>query len=38
VYRTFDEGVPADMARTPVQIRLVGDRIDISSLGSANRH
>jgi septum site-determining protein MinC len=37
VYRTFDEGVPADMARTPVQIRLVGDRIDISSLGSANR-
>lgn len=38
VYRTFDEGVPADMARTPVQIRLVGDRIDISSLGPANRH
>jgi len=38
VYRTFDEGVPADMARQPVQIRLVGDRIDISSLGSANRH
>jgi len=38
VYRTFDEGVPADMARTPVQIRLVGDRIDISSLGSAGRH
>ena len=37
VYRTFDEGVPADMARTPVQIRLVGDRIDISSLGSATR-
>jgi septum site-determining protein MinC len=37
VYRTFDEGVPADMARQPVQIRLVGDRIDISSLGSANR-
>ena len=38
VYRTFDEGVPADMARTPVQIRLVGYRIDVSSLGSANRH
>jgi len=38
VYRTFDEGVPADMARTPVQIRLVGDRIDISSLGLAGRH
>jgi len=38
VYRTFDEGLPADMSRQPVQIRLVGDRIDISSLGSANRH
>ncbi|QJD99923.1 septum site-determining protein MinC [Massilia forsythiae] len=38
VYRTFDEGLPADMSRQPVQIRLVGDRIDISSLGPANRH
>ncbi|WP_296951650.1 septum site-determining protein MinC [uncultured Massilia sp.] len=38
VYRTFDEGVPADMARQPVQIRLVGDRIEISSLGSASRN
>jgi len=37
VYRTFDEGFPAEMARQPAQIRLVGDRIDISSLGSANR-
>jgi septum site-determining protein MinC len=37
VYRTFDEGFPADLARQPAQIRLVGDRIDISSLGSANR-
>ncbi len=37
VYRTFDEGVPPDLARQPVQIRLVGDRIDISSLGSASR-
>jgi len=38
VYRTFDEGFPAELARQPAQIRLVGDRIDISSLGSANRH
>jgi septum site-determining protein MinC len=38
VYRTFDEGFPAELSRQPVQIRLVGDRIDISSLGSANRH
>lgn len=37
VYRTFDEGFPADVARQPAQIRLVGDRIDISSLGSATR-
>jgi septum site-determining protein MinC len=38
VYRTFDDGVPADVARQPAQIRLVGDRIDISSLGSAIRN
>jgi septum site-determining protein MinC len=37
VYRTFDEGFPPDVARQPAQIRLVGDRIDISSLGSATR-
>ncbi|MBW8901823.1 MAG: septum site-determining protein MinC, partial [Massilia sp.] len=38
VYRTFDEGFPAEVARLPAQIRLVGDRIDISSLGSATRN
>jgi septum site-determining protein MinC len=38
VYRTFDEGVPAEVARQAAQIRLVGDRIDISSLGSASRN
>jgi septum site-determining protein MinC len=37
VYRTFDEGFPAELARQPAQIRLVGDRIDILSLGSATR-
>ena len=37
VYRTFDDGFPAEVARQAAQIRLVGDRIDISSLGSANR-
>jgi septum site-determining protein MinC len=37
VYRTFDDGFPAELARQPAQIRLVGDRIDISSLGSATR-
>ena len=35
VYRTFDEGFPAELARQPAQIRLVGDRIDISSLSPA---
>jgi septum site-determining protein MinC len=38
VYRTFDEGFPSELSRQAVQIRLVGDRIDISSLSSANRH
>jgi len=37
VYRTFDDGFPAELSRQPAQIRLVGDRIDISSLGSASR-
>ncbi|KQQ88340.1 septum site-determining protein MinC [Massilia sp. Leaf139] len=32
VYRTFDDGFPAELARQPAQIRLVGDRIDISSM------
>ncbi|MBD8531385.1 MULTISPECIES: septum site-determining protein MinC [unclassified Massilia] len=34
VYRTFDDGFPAELARQPAQIRLVGDRIDISSMTS----
>jgi septum site-determining protein MinC len=37
VYRTFDDGFPAELSRQPAQIRLVGDRIDISSMSSANR-
>lgn len=35
VYRTFDDGFPNDLARQPAQIRLVGDRLDISSLAPA---
>jgi septum site-determining protein MinC len=38
VYRTFDEGFPAEISRQPAQIRLVGDRIDISSLASVQRN
>jgi septum site-determining protein MinC len=37
VYRTFEEGFPEDLARQPAQIRLVGDRIDISSLSPVSR-
>jgi len=37
VYRTFDDGFPAELARQPAQIRLAGDRIDISSLSVASR-
>lgn len=37
VYRTFEDGFPAEFARSPAQIRLVGDRIDILSVNSANR-
>ncbi len=32
VYRTFEDGFPAEFARKPAQIRLVGDRIDILSV------
>src|SRR5450830_468470 len=32
VYRTFEDGFPAEMTRGPVQIRLAGDRIDIHSV------
>ncbi|MCA1855825.1 septum site-determining protein MinC [Massilia oculi] len=37
VYRTFDDGFPNDLARQPAQIRLVGDRLDISSLAPPSR-
>ena len=32
VYRTFDDGFPNDLTRQPAQIKLVGDRLAISSL------
>jgi septum site-determining protein MinC len=37
VYRTFEDGFPTEYARAPAQIRLVGDRIDILSVNTANR-
>jgi septum site-determining protein MinC len=37
VYRTFEEGFPDELSRQPAQIRLVGDRIDITALAPATR-
>ena len=37
VYRTFEEGYPAELGKGPSQIRLTGDRLDILSLSSATR-
>jgi septum site-determining protein MinC len=37
VYSTFEDGFPTEYARSPTQIRLVGDRIDILSVNTANR-
>jgi septum site-determining protein MinC len=37
VYRTFDDGFPADLGKGPSQIRLTGDRLDILSLSSPSR-
>ncbi|RZA34848.1 MAG: septum site-determining protein MinC [Lysobacteraceae bacterium] len=34
VYRTFDDGFPSDLTRQPAQIKLVGDRLAISSLAT----
>ncbi|MDY7576904.1 septum site-determining protein MinC [Herbaspirillum sp. RTI4] len=35
VYRTFDNGVPAELAGQRVQVRLVGERIDVLPLPAA---
>jgi septum site-determining protein MinC len=37
VYRTFDDGFPADLGKGPAQIRLTGDRLDILSISSPSR-
>ncbi|HYD94405.1 MAG TPA: septum site-determining protein MinC [Noviherbaspirillum sp.] len=31
-YRTFESGIPKDLAKQPAQVRLAGDRIDILSI------
>lgn len=37
MYRTFENGFPEDLADRPVQIRLIGDRIDLSAINPATR-
>ena len=32
VYRTFENGLPKELAKQPVQVRLAGDRIDVVSI------
>jgi septum site-determining protein MinC len=32
MYRTFDNGLPKELARLPVQVRLIGDRIDVLTM------
>jgi septum site-determining protein MinC len=32
MYRTFESGIPKDLAKKPAQVRLEGDRIDILSI------
>lgn len=34
IYRTFENGYPADLTTRAVQIRLVGDRLDVHSVNS----
>jgi len=32
MYRTFDNGLPKELARHPAQVRLIGDRIDLLAM------
>lgn len=32
IYRTFESGLPQDLAKKPAQVRLAGDRIDVLSI------
>jgi septum site-determining protein MinC len=36
-YRTFDEGLPKDLARQAVQVSLDGDRIDLRAMTASSR-
>jgi septum site-determining protein MinC len=32
IYQTFERGLPQDVAKKPVQVKLTGDRIDVLSV------
>jgi septum site-determining protein MinC len=34
IYRTFEEGPPAQLGKGPAEVRLAGDRLDLRSIGS----
>ncbi|HSY26166.1 MAG TPA: septum site-determining protein MinC [Burkholderiaceae bacterium] len=36
MYRTFDEGLPKNLAQQPVQVSLDGDRIDLRTISSSS--
>lgn len=37
IYRTFENGLPENVAQRPAQVRLTGDRLDIAAIGAATR-
>lgn len=37
IYRTFENGLPDNVARKSAQVRLVGDRLDLLAMNSATR-
>jgi septum site-determining protein MinC len=37
LYRTFEDGLPKDVAQQPAQVRLAGDRLDIAVMSSFAR-
>jgi len=36
MYRTFDDGLPKNLAQQPVQVSLDGDRLDLRTISSSN--
>jgi len=34
-YRTFEDGLPKELAHAPAQVRLLGDRIEVIAMTAA---